>query len=219
VALALLYELYGDAVWSLDLPPVRHFADAERHLLTRMLGRRVNTPVTTSMGRLFDGVASIAGLQQTVTFEGQAAILLEHVADAWERGGYPLPLVQHSDTSSLSLDWEPLVRAALDDAQHGAPASQIAARFHNGLVRAMVQVAQAVGQPRVALTGGCFQNRMLTERAHAALTSAGFEVLLHRQTPPNDGCVSLGQVAVAAARAPFIAAEFNADDADGCGFT
>ena len=193
VALALLYELYGDRALEMDLAPVAAFSDAERRLLDQMLGRGVHAPVTTSMGRLFDGIASLAGLHQIVTFEGQAAMRLEFIADVTELGVYPLIQRDHG-----VLDWGPLVEAVVEDAYRGVPASTIAARFHNGLVHAIVDVARAADQPCVALTGGCFQNRLLTERAADALEAARFEVLLHRQTPPNDGCVSLGQVAVAA---------------------
>ena len=86
------------------------------------------------------------------------------------------------------------------DLRAGVPAGILAGRFHNGLSAAIVAVAQAVGQPRVALTGGCFQNRLLLERTVSRLRRAGFDVLLHRHVPPNDGGISLGQVAVAAAR-------------------
>jgi hydrogenase maturation protein HypF len=98
------------------------------------------------------------------------------------------------------LDWGPLVEALLADLRRGKKTAIIAAMFHNALVEAILSVAQAVGEPRVALTGGCFQNRLLTERAASRLRAAGFEVLLHRQVPPNDGGISLGQVAVAAAK-------------------
>ncbi|MGB6362637.1 MAG: carbamoyltransferase HypF, partial [Thermoanaerobaculia bacterium] len=100
----------------------------------------------------------------------------------------------------LELDWRPLVEAVLQDSRRGVEAGMIAARFHNSLVGAIVAVARAIGESRVALTGGCFQNRLLTERAARRLREAGFEVLLHRKVPPNDGGISLGQVAVAAAR-------------------
>ena len=209
-ALALLHELYGEAAFELDVAPVRHFGHVESRLLAQMLQRGINAPATTSMGRLFDGVAGLAGLPQAVTFEGQAAIRLEHVADATERGAYPLSLKTQRQASGVAapavLDWEPLVEAVVEDVRRGVSVSLIAARFHNGLVRAIVDVANHVAsrpsnsRPRVALTGGCFQNRLLTERVTEALVAAGFEVLLHRQTPPNDGCVSLGQVAIAAAR-------------------
>ena len=88
----------------------------------------------------------------------------------------------------------------MGDLQGGVKPGIIAGRFHNALVEAILGVAQAVGEPRVVLTGGCFQNRLLTERTTRRLAGSGFEVLLHRQIPPNDGCISLGQVVVAAAR-------------------
>ncbi len=204
VALALLFEIYGEGAFALDVPPARHFRDAEQRLLAQMLARRINSPATTSMGRLFDGIASLAGLSQTVTFEGQAAIHLEYIADVSERGAYAFELRNKSYTDGpvvtrgILLDWEPVVQAVIEDVRRAVPAPTIAGRFHNGLVRAVVDVARGVGHPRVVLSGGCFQNRLLTERASGALAEAGFEVLLHRQTPPNDGCVSLGQLAVAA---------------------
>jgi hydrogenase maturation protein HypF len=181
-----------------------------------MLETGLGSPQTTSIGRLFDAVAAVIGLRQQVSFEGQAAMTLEFVADTEEEGSYPLPVdpvdtalvsdsIEHlpeevGSESVLELDWRSLVEAILEDSRRGVEAGIIAARFHNSLVDAIVAVARAIGESRVALTGGCFQNRLLTERAARRLREAGFEVLLHRQVPPNDGGISLGQVAVAAAR-------------------
>ena len=100
----------------------------------------------------------------------------------------------------IVLDWGPLLAAVREDVRRGVGRGLISARFHNGLVRAAVGVAAAVGEERVALSGGCFQNRLLTERLAVALERAGHAVLLHALVPPNDGGVSLGQVAVAAAQ-------------------
>jgi hydrogenase maturation protein HypF len=142
---------------------------------------------------------------------------LEFAVDVGVEDAYPLPIIvtedegqrANTDTgpqspilgpSPLVLDWGSLVEAVLEDLQQGVKAGIIAARFRNALVEAILAVAQDVGEPRVALTGGCFQNRLLTERASLRLSQAGFEVLLHRQVPPNDGGISLGQVIVAAAR-------------------
>jgi len=222
VALALLWELYGeDALNRDDLAPIRALSAAERRLLGQMLGKGINTPVTTSAGRLFDGIAALLDLRQRVSFEGQAAMALEFAAAADVTDAYPLPLVQaeggasndeqnnslltpHSSLftphSSLILDWQPLVEAILEELRRQVEPAVIAARFHNALVEAIVAVAQAVEQPRVALSGGCFQNRLLTGRSARQLRRAGFEVLLHRHVPPNDGGISLGQVVVAAAR-------------------
>jgi hydrogenase maturation protein HypF len=207
VALALLWELLGEAALERDdLAPVPALAPAERRVLARMLETGWNAPVTTSAGRLFDGVAALLGLRQTVSFEGQAAMALEHLAergakgDACEAtGGYPLA-VTGSPAQGLELDWRPLLSALLADLGAGVPSERIARRFHLGLAGAIAAAAGAVGEERVALTGGCFQNRLLTESAAALLGRAGHRVLLHRAVPPNDGGIALGQVAVAAAR-------------------
>jgi hydrogenase maturation protein HypF len=216
MALALLWELFGDAALEMDdLAPIRALRLTERKLLAQMIGKGVNAPTTTSAGRLFDGIAALIGLHQQVSFEGQAAMALEFAADGSEAGAYPMTLTtddgrQTTDgpqivevvghRSSVVLDWRPLLDVVLADLHRGVSTGIMAARFHNALVEAIVAVAQATGQRRVALTGGCFQNRLLTERSAERLESAGFEVLLHRQVPPNDGGISLGQVAIAAAQ-------------------
>jgi hydrogenase maturation protein HypF len=203
VALALLWDLFGSGAFERDdLEAVRHFGAAERHLLGKMLAQGVNAPLTSSMGRLFDGVAALAGLRQHVTYEGQAAVDLEHAADAAVRDAYPLPVEEEpaGAATPFVLDWRPLVGAVLHDVRAGARTGVIAARFHNALVEAAARVAGLAGETQVALTGGCFQNRRLAETLARRLEDAGHTVLLHRQVPPNDGGISLGQVLVAAAR-------------------
>ncbi|MCG3210235.1 MAG: Carbamoyltransferase HypF [Anaerolineae bacterium] len=203
VALALLWEMFGQAALKRDdLPPIAALAAAERRLLGQMLAKGINAPVTTSAGRLFDGVAALIGLHQRVNFEGQAAMALEFAADPAESGAYPLPVNSQFAirNSQFVLDWQPLLEAILADVRRGVSPAVISARFHNALVESMVAVARQVGQETVALSGGCFQNRLLTERAALALRQAGFKVLLHKHVPPNDGGISLGQIAVAAAR-------------------
>jgi hydrogenase maturation protein HypF len=140
VALALLYQLDGDSAFGADVTAMRHFGDAERRLLAQMLKRGVNTPVTTSMGRLFDGIASLAGLPQAVTFEGQAAIRLEHIADVSERGVYSFAIAAKTEETPggagnrpIVVDWEPVLHRVLEDVRSATPPSTIAARFHNGL--------------------------------------------------------------------------------------
>jgi hydrogenase maturation protein HypF len=212
VALALLWEVYGDAIFEWDwLAPVRSFAGHERRLLAAMLAKGVNAPRTTSMGRLFDGVAALIGLHQQVNFEGQAAMALEHVAAAAEATAYATRITETPSTpetapepsplaprpAPLLLDWAPLLDGILADLRRGENAALIAARFHNALVALGVAVAQRVGHAQVALSGGCFQNRRLTATLADRLRGDGFDVLLHRQVPPNDGGVSLGQVMIA----------------------
>ncbi len=201
VAAALLWDLFGVAALDLDdLAPIRSFQPVERRLLARMLRQKVNTPTTTSAGRLFDVIAALAGVRQQVTFEGQAAMLLEAVADTGEQVAYPLPVVPGADGAAFVLDWRPLVEAVVADVRRSVVPAIIAGRFHNALVEAIVNIAHVVGCERVALTGGCFQNQLLVERAARRLEASGFTVLLHRAVPTGDGGISLGQVAVAAAR-------------------
>lgn len=201
-AWGLLWDVMGEALLGrADLAPVASFDDAGRRTLVRMLQRRVNTPQTTSAGRLFDGVAALLGLHQATSFEGQAAMALEFAADAAEIGAYAMPVVPAADEAADSpavVDWQPLLQDVLADRARDVAVPVIAARFHNALVDAIGSVAAQVGVQNVALSGGCFQNRWLTERTAARLRAAGFTPLLHRQTPPNDGCIALGQVVVAA---------------------
>jgi hydrogenase maturation protein HypF len=181
-----------------------------------MLDRHLNSPWTSSAGRLFDAMAALAGLRSMSHFEGQAAMDLEFAAEAQSldvpdanEPAYRMALRPNIARTNSDprwapcwiLDWEPVVRAALDDRARNVPAGTIAWRFHLALVDGIVQVAQAAGEPRVALSGGCFQNALLTERTVRALEAAGFRPYWHQRVPPNDGGIALGQIAVAAAQA------------------
>jgi hydrogenase maturation protein HypF len=208
VALALLWEVYGEAALAMDnIAAIRSFSQAERRVLGQMLRDGVRSPLTTSAGRLFDGVAALLGLggEKQVSFEGQAAMALEYAASQaspTNSGTYTLPIAPPNAQrdSPLVLDWRSMVEAIMHDLQRDVAPSSMALRFHHALVQAMLAVAQAAGEQHVALTGGCFQNRILTEQAAQRLRGAGFTVLLHRQVPPNDGGICLGQIATAAAQ-------------------
>ena len=193
-ALGLLYECLGDAAFArAELPTIAAFTESELRLLRQMLTRGVNSPPTTSMGRLFDVVASLLGLRQVSSFEGQAAMEVEFAADAVVTdAAYPL------DLSDGALDWAPMLHALLRDLAEEAPTATIAAKFHHALVEGLVAVARQNGEERIALTGGCFQNKLLTERAVRRLREEGFQPCWHRHVPPNDGGIALGQVMAAA---------------------
>jgi hydrogenase maturation protein HypF len=143
---------------------------------------------------------------------------LEFLADPGVGDAYPIELVPlaeepapeawaaaacgaEAEPPAFALDWRPTLEAVVEERRRGVAGQVVAARFHNALVEGIGRVARAIGEPAVALSGGCFQNRLLVERVAARLDEAGFRVLLHRQVPPNDGGISFGQVAVAAARA------------------
>jgi hydrogenase maturation protein HypF len=197
VALGLLFEIYGEAVFQRkDLPVMSAFSAGELATLKTMLKRGLNSPLTTSVGRLFDGVASLANLRQQMRFEGQAAMELEFALDGIETADhYDLSLVTRH--SSLLLDWSPLIEAVLSDVQNGVAVGIISAKFHNALAEAVVTVAKRIGEKRVALSGGCFQNRYLTERVVERLREEKFSPYWHQRVPTNDGGIALGQVAAA----------------------
>ena len=205
-ALGLLYEIYGDSLTThADLAPVVAFDEAERRLLLQMLANSVNSPRTTSAGRLFDAVASLAGVCQRISFEGQGAMELEFLIDERADGAYAIPLVEHrADAPAqpvalppLVLDWRPGVEAMLDDIRRGGAIGSIALKFHTALVAAIVAVAQRIGLPRIVLTGGCFQNRFLLERTVRCLGDEGFRAYWHQRVPTNDGGIAYGQAVAA----------------------
>jgi hydrogenase maturation protein HypF len=216
-ALGLLFELFGEDAFQLkELAPLSTFSAAELSSLKTMLTRRLNSPLTSSVGRLFDAISALVGRRQFVRFEGQAAMELEFALEDVETNEfYPLPLVLgdsglfdsalrtphsaldslHTPHSALILDWAPLVRSVLEDLRHHVSVAEVSAKFHNALTEAIVAVVRHFGQERIALSGGCFQNRYLTERAIRRLREEGFRPYWHQRIPPNDGGIALGQVA------------------------
>jgi hydrogenase maturation protein HypF len=198
-ALGALYVLAEGA----PPPPevARLFTATERRVLDSMLHRGLNCPLASSVGRLFDVVAALAGLMPVTSYEGQAAMALEH-ALAGTRGDdrYDLEItaLMSEGHPAWVLDWRPLVEQVLLDVRAGRDTGRISLRFHNALAEAVCAVAERVGEERVALTGGCFQNKYLTERAVRRLTEAGLRPLWHRRIPPGDGGLAVGQVLAAA---------------------
>lgn len=188
-ALGLLFELRGEEAAA----RAPGFTPQEARTLCKMLQRGLSSPRTSSVGRLFDGVAALLGLCQRADYEGQAAMLLESAAWGAEPAPPPYPLRLDGD-APIQVDWEPWLRAILDDAASGLPAAQLAARFHETLAAAIVAVAQRCAIEQVVLSGGCFQNRLLCERAIARLRLAGFRPHWNQKVPPNDGGIAVGQV-------------------------
>jgi hydrogenase maturation protein HypF len=205
-ALGLLYESFGATAFErTDLAPVAAFSPAELKTLAQMLDRGINAPLSSGVGRLFDGVAALLGLRQATSFEGEAAMALEFAA---ERGGtgnaYPFDLVEaEGDAWGLRwlVDWTPIIPALLEDAAAGRIVDA-AAKFHRTLAEIAAAVAAQAGLRQVVLTGGTFQNRLLTEMAVARLETAGFTVHRHRLIPSNDGGLALGQLWAAGFEAP-----------------
>ena len=195
VAIGLLYEIFGKDLFEMQhLAPVQAFRDRELRILQTMLQRNLNTPMTSSAGRLFDAIASILGLRQQTQFEGQAAMELEFaIAEFDTNECYAFELA----SSPAIVDWLPMVRGILADIEGERAIAQISAKFHNTLVEAIVAVAKSIGEEKIVLTGGCFQNKYLTERAIARLQTENFRPYWHQRTPPNDGGIALGQIVAA----------------------
>jgi hydrogenase maturation protein HypF len=199
-ALGLLHAQRGDSLLEDDADPVwALFSREERRVLCSMLAAGLNAPLTTSAGRLFDAVAALIGLHPVAGFEGQAAMALEFAIDASVPAAtYRCMLAPRTD--GLEIDWRPLLEGVRADLARRRAPGAIARGFHDAMVEAIVEVARHVGLPRVVLSGGCFQNKYLTERAVVRLRAEGFEPSWHRRLPPNDGGLALGQL-VGAARA------------------
>jgi hydrogenase maturation protein HypF len=201
---ALAHLWAASVAWEDDLPAVAAAAPAERAVLARQLERGLNVVPTSSIGRLFDAVAALAGARQQINYEAQAAIELEALTLDGETGAYSFGLPQSviSDLPSpIQIDPAPVIRAVVADARAGVPAGVIAARFHNGLAAMVRDVCLRLREEcdlnEVALSGGVFQNVTLLGRVLPLLREAGFVVYTHRLVPPNDAGISLGQAAVA----------------------
>jgi hydrogenase maturation protein HypF len=196
-ALGLLYEIFADDLFERkDLAPLAAFSKKELEHLKVMLARGLNSPVTTSAGRLFDAVASLLDIRQRVSFEGQAAMELEFALEGLE-ADQTYPSTISGPGENLILDWSPLIRAILNDIERGTRRGIISAKFHNSLAEAIVELAKRIGHKHVVLSGGCFQNSYLTERAVGRLQAEGFRAYWHQRVPPNDGGIALGQVIAA----------------------
>lgn len=188
-ALSLLYETFGDRVEKLDLLP---FQQEEKSILITMLRKDINSPVTTSMGRLFDGVASLIGLRHKVSYHAQAAVELEQMAfRSNEISSYPFTV------ENGVIDQRPMIDKIVSDLEAGAPKELIARKFHNTIVKVIIFTAELLkertGTSYAALSGGVFQNSFLLENAFHGLKERGFIPLIHQLVPPNDGGISLGQ--------------------------
>ena len=202
VALSLLFEVFGKEASRMTLPSVNSLGSALAASLVALLEKDINSPTTTSMGRLFDGISSILGLRHVSTFEGEAAMALEFASEQIENEirqpshTSPMPFTGNTGDTWI-VDWRPHFREIVLACLHGKPVSQIAAEFHHYLADLILQIAEKVGCPIVVLAGGVFQNSRLTTLAKHRLRSSGYRVYTNTQFPPNDGGLSIGQAIIA----------------------
>jgi hydrogenase maturation protein HypF len=170
-----------------------------------MIKKNINSPLTSSVGRIFDAVAALINLRQWVSFEGQAAMELEYITRDGIDSSYPFEVVEKElglsskSSASYTVNWAPMILAILEDMKMGVSKEEIATKFQDALSEIIIHVADLLGIDKVVLTGGVFQNRYLTERTWRKLEEEGFKPYIHQRVPPNDGGISFGQVAVAAA--------------------
>jgi hydrogenase maturation protein HypF len=191
---------YGDAMATLDLAFARRLDRAAWRVLSQAADRGLNAPLTSSAGRLFDAVASLLGLRDRISFEGQAAMELEALAACEADLIYPTTVTDGD--GGLVVHTTDIVRGVVEDLLRQVPASLIAARFHATLADVLTRVCECVrartGLDSVALSGGAFQNAWLLQAAMGRLEASAFQVYTHRRVPTNDGGLSLGQAAIAA---------------------
>lgn len=212
VALAYLYQLFGKAAFKLDHPVARKLNDEQHEIFATMLKNGINTPLTSSCGRLFDAVAALLNIRHNVSYDGQAAIELEAIAERSEAFRvYPFQLngkynstcadKQLSAADLIELDFSAMFPVILDDLAKNVPKADIAFIFHATVSAATVEtclkIAERSGVNRIVLSGGVFQNRLLSEMVYNALSKKGLQVFTHRIVPPNDAGLALGQAAIA----------------------
>jgi hydrogenase maturation protein HypF len=189
----LLFELYGKSFideWGHLLKD--KFTNKELSVISNMLEKGINSPLTSSAGRLFDAVSSLLGICQKSSYEGQAAMMLEFAADRNEKGDYTFNVIEDE---KLIIDWQPIIENIILDLKKGVSTSIISAKFHNSLTKIILSIAEKLAVKKVILSGGCFQNGLLLERTIEQLQMNNYKVYWHQRIPPNDGGISLGQIA------------------------
>ncbi len=198
MAISYLYRTYGKDLFNLKLPLIQRIEENKIRIIVEMIEKKVNSPETSSLGRLFDGVAAIAGIRQKTAYEGQAAMELEMAA------GSPGDEIYEYDLRSetvLKIEPQPIIEGIVKDIEKGVAVSRISAKFHATLIHLFLQVCERLKEEtrikRVALSGGVFQNSILLAGLKKSLEKQGFVVLTHEKVPTNDGGIALGQAVIA----------------------
>jgi hydrogenase maturation protein HypF len=191
-AAGVLYKIFGNDLFTVRKKLLNNFREDELIILEQMIRKKINFPLTSSAGRLFDAVSSITGISQRANFEAQPAMMLEYAADENELNSYPFNIVKEE---KKVISWQPIILSILADLEKRICSSVISAKFHNTLVLIILEVLKLSGLQKAVLSGGCFQNVFLLERTIKKLESEGYTVYRHQRIPANDGGISLGQIA------------------------
>ena len=200
MAVSYLQGAYGNDFRNLNLPAMAAIENEKLTIISEMISKGINAPLTSSLGRLFDGVAAICGIHQRVNFEGQAAMALEMAASGDSDSVYEY---EWDADGAYRILTEPIIRGVVDDVAGGIPVGEISSRFHRTLICLFTDLCVLIGKEReldrVVLSGGVFQNSILLTGLTRALEERNFQVFSHQQVPTNDGGIALGQAVVAAA--------------------
>jgi hydrogenase maturation protein HypF len=199
IAAAVLYKIFGDDMFNLDIEFIREIDMSKWAIMKQMIEKKLNSPETSSAGRLFDAVSALIGVRKEIYYEAQAAIELQMKADEKDRGVYDFGQREQDGRTQILL--EPLIKGIVSDLAKGITAEAISSRFHNTMAGIISDVCLKIkkqrGIDRVVLSGGVFQNALLMEAAYSRLNANAFTVYTHRRVPTNDGGISLGQALVA----------------------
>ena len=199
MAMVYLSEAFGDETTKLKIDLIRRINPQKWDVLKRAIEKKINTPLTSSMGRFFDAVSSLLSVRDEAHYEGQAAIELEMIADHGMKEEYPFHI--HKDEMPMAIDPLEMIRGIVCDLTDGMPSSKISGKFHKTIARLIVETCETIRSKeklnRVVLSGGVFQNNFLLSLVTEGLKRSGFDVYTHHLVPPNDGGVSLGQAVIA----------------------
>jgi hydrogenase maturation protein HypF len=199
MAMVYLSEAFGDETTKLKIDLIRRIDPQKWDVLKRAIEKKINTPLTSSMGRLFDAISSLLSIRDEVHYEGQAAIELEMIADHGVKEKYPFHI--YKDEKPMVVDSQEMIRGIVRDLIDGAPASKISGKFHRTIAGFIIETCESIRSKeelnQVVLSGGVFQNIFLLSLVTEGLKKSGFDVYTHHLVPPNDGGVSLGQAVIA----------------------
>jgi len=192
-AVGMLHEVIGKNVFAHRIFSEK-FSEQEKRLLLQMMEKKINSPLTSSVGRMFDALGALLGLRTRASFEGQTAMEVEFAAySSTDTACYPFYFIEENP-SLLMINWEPMLQRILGDINEKQNVFDIARRFHNTLVEMIVATAQRFDRKNIVLSGGCFQNALLLEQSVNRLQEEGFTPYWHRRIPTNDGGISVGQI-------------------------
>jgi hydrogenase maturation protein HypF len=198
MAMVYLFETFGEETENLTIELLKRIDLQKWNILRRMIEKKWNAPLTSSMGRLFDAISSLLSIRDEVHYEGQAAIELEMITDPEGEGEYPFQI--HQEENPMVIDTLEIVRGIVRDLIDGVSSPKISGKFHRTIASLIIRTCEAIrakeGLNRLALSGGVFQNIFLLSLVTKGLRESGFEVYTHHLVPPNDGGISLGQAVV-----------------------